>query len=174
MRKKDLQENEFDHFYATYLNMIASDEELLQSLEEEKRRFVEFTDKLTAAQLNHKYAEKKWTVAEVLIHIIDTERIFQYRGFRFSRNDMTPLPGFEQDGYVLESESEKRTKESIIEEFLYVRDVTINMFKLMSDEKLRRVGTASGMPWSVGALGFVISGHQRHHTKILRERYFPN
>ena len=172
MKKKDLKENEFGHFYATYLNMITNDEELLQCLEEEKERFIQFADKLTTAQLKHKYAEGKWTVAEVLIHIIDTERIFQYRAFRFSRNDMTPLPGFEQDGYVLESESEKRTKESIIEEFLYVRDVTINMFKLMSDEKLRRVGTASGMPWSVSALGFVISGHQRHHAKILRERYF--
>ncbi len=172
MKKKDLQENEFGHFYATYLKMIDSSEELLNCLEEEKEQFVNFADKLTADQLGYRYAEGKWTVAEVLIHIIDTERIFQYRAFRFSRNDMTPLPGFEQDDYVLESDSEVRTTESIIREFILVRDVTINMFKLMSEEKLTRIGTASGMPWSVGALGFVISGHQRHHAKILMERYF--
>ncbi|WP_419211422.1 DinB family protein [Maribacter sp. X9] len=174
MRKKDLKKDEYGHFYTTYLNMMDSDEEIVECLRDERESFLEFAKSLSQEQLQHRYAKGKWTVAELLIHIIDTERIFLYRAFRFSRNDMTPLPGFEQDGYVLESDSEKRTKESIIEEFINVREVTLNMFELISEEKLTRVGMASGMPWSVGAIGFVISGHQRHHFKILRERYFLN
>lgn len=174
MLKKELKTTEFNYFYATYLNMLKNDDELLTSLIEGKGWFVKFIKELSTQKLNYKYAAGKWTIAEVLIHLIDTERIFQYRAFRFSRNDMTPLPGFEQDGYVLECESEKRTKESIIEEFLSVREATIVLFGLMGEEKLRRIGMASSIPWSVAALGFVISGHQKHHLKILKERYFEN
>lgn len=174
MKKKGLQSNEFGHFYAVYLNMLDGEDELLTCLVRGKEWFVEFANQLTAEKLAHRYANGKWTVAEVLIHLIDTERIFQYRAFRFSRNDMTPLPGFEQDGYVLECESEKRTKESIIKEFLSVREATLSLFNLLGEEKLKRIGIASDMPWSVAALGFVISGHQKHHVKILKERYFEN
>ena len=117
------------------------------------------------------YGEGKWTVAEVLVHLIDSERVFQYRAFRICRNDKTALPGFEQDDYVLESLANKRTKEDILDEYLTVRDASINLFNVMSNDLLKRTGTASGLPWTVAALGLVISGHQRHHFNILKERY---
>lgn len=172
MKKTDLLANEYGYFYTTYLNVLDDGDELLDSLWNGKKWFTEFVEQLSDEKLNHRYAKDKWTVAEVLLHIIDTERIFQYRAFRFSRNDMTPLPGFEQDGYILESDSSKRSKKSILEEFLVVRQATIELFNHLDEDKLRRVGTASDMPWSVAALGFVISGHQKHHAIILKERYF--
>jgi hypothetical protein len=87
---------------------------------------------------------------------------------------MSPLPGFDQDDYIIESESSQRSKEEILNEYLTVRDASIGLFKGMSEEKLKRVGTASGMPWSVAALGLVISGHQKHHAAILKDRYLKN
>ncbi|MFD0797834.1 DinB family protein [Maribacter chungangensis] len=170
MRLSELKQNEFNHFYATYLNMVG-EEELIETLESSRDWFVAYTSGLTKERLNFSYGPNKWTVAEVLVHITDTERIFQYRAFRFSKNDKTALPGFDHEDYVGESESEKRTIGEIVAEFLAVREATLTMFKGMSNEKLRRIGTASDMPWSVAALGFVISGHLKHHAKILEERY---
>ena len=81
------------------------------------------------------------------------------------------MPGFEQDDYIIASNCNQRTKEEILEEYLSVRNATINLFKNLSEVELRRMGTASGLPWSVAALGLAISGHQRHHEIILKERY---
>jgi len=170
MRLSDLKENEFNHFYATYLNMV-KDEELLEALVNSRDWFVDYTTALAKEKLTHTYGPDKWSIAEVLLHIIDTERIFQYRAFRFSRHDQTALPGFDHEAYVTECESEKRTKEDIIAEFLSVRAATLSIFNSLSKEKLKHIGTASDMPWSVAALGFVISGHLMHHAKILEERY---
>lgn len=170
MRLSALKENEFNHFYATYLEKVM-DETLLQALESSKDWFVAYTTGCSNDKLAYRYAEDKWTVAEVLLHLIDTERIFQYRAFRFSRKDSTPLPGFDQDVYVKECNSESRTKEDIVAEFLTVRAATIQLFGQMNGERLGQIGIASGMPWSVAALGFVISGHVKHHAVILEERY---
>lgn len=170
MRLSELEQNEFNHFYATYLNMVG-EEELLEALEKSRDWFVEYTSSRSIAQLGHSYGPDKWTVAEVLLHIIDTERVFQYRAFRFSRNDKTALPGFDHNSYVKECESEKRTKEAIIEEFLAVREASLTLFKSLTEGQIKRIGTASDMPWSVAALGFVISGHLKHHAKILEDRY---
>ena len=167
----DLHKEEFDFFYATYLRKLENQEDLKSALLTGKEWFKNFISELTAEQLAFSYGEGKWTIAEVLVHLIDTERIFQYRAFRISRNDKTPLPGFEQDDYILESNCNQRTKEAILEEYLSVRNATINLFKNLSEVELRRMGTASGLPWSVAALGLAISGHQRHHEIILKERY---
>ena len=170
MRLSELKENEFNHFYATYLNMV-KDEELLEALDKSKDWFVDYTKGRTTEQLEYRYGPDKWTIAEVLLHIIDTERIFQYRAFRFSRKDSTPLPGFDHNDYVKECDSKTRTNNDIVDEFLAVRTATIQLFKYMDTKTLRLIGTASDMPWSVAALGFVISGHLKHHARILEERY---
>ncbi|MGB3142605.1 MAG: DinB family protein [Maribacter sp.] len=171
MKTSDLKENELNFFYGTYLRALDENVELLAALLEGKEWMEGFIRNLKDNQLGYRYKEDKWTIAEVLVHLIDTERIFQYRAFRISRNDMTPLPGFEQDDYIKESNSNQRTKEDILYEYLTVRDASISLFKGLTDEKLKRIGTASGMPWSVAALGLAISGHQRHHETILKERY---
>ncbi len=174
MKITDLKENEFNSFYATYLKALGDRDDVMSALIKGKRWFQAFVEDLKDDQLTYSYGEGKWTIAEVLVHLIDTERIFQYRAFRISRNDMTPLPGFDQDEYIAECECSQRTKEDILYEYLTVRDASISLFKGMSVEKLKRVGTASGMPWSVAALGLVISGHQKHHAAILKDRYLKN
>ncbi|APA65817.1 DinB family protein [Maribacter sp. 1_2014MBL_MicDiv] len=171
MKVKDLENSELQYFYGTYLNALNEEEDLKSALENGKKNFQQLIENLTKDQLMYSYGEGKWTIAEVLVHLIDSERVFQYRAFRISRNDKTPLPGFEQDDYVLESYANQRTKEDILQEFLIVREASINFFSLLSNDVFKRTGTASGLPWSVAALGLVISGHQRHHFNIIKERY---
>ena len=126
---------------------------------------------LTETQWDSQYATDKWTVKEVLIHILDTERIFAYRALRISRNDKLPLQGFEQNDYVHFYEVAHRSPASLIEEYELLRRSTIVLFKNMSTEMLDRMGTASGGPFSALALGFMIAGHEIHHWDILEERY---
>ena len=126
---------------------------------------------LSDAQWNHQYAPDKWTVKEVLIHIMDTERIFAYPALRISRNDKTPLQGFEQNDYVPFYEVAHRSVNSLLEEYELLRRSTIALFKNMSSEMLDRIGTASGGPSSVLALGYMIAGHEIHHWEVLADRY---
>jgi len=126
---------------------------------------------LTEEQWNSQYAADKWTVKEVLIHILDTERIFAYRALRISRNDKLPMQGFEQNDYVHYYEVAHRSPASLMEEYELLRRSTISLFKNMSTEMLDRLGTASGGPFSALALGFMIAGHEIHHWDILGERY---
>lgn len=170
MKKSELPDLGSSHFYNTYINTL-EDVNLMDSFYEGREWFLDYVKELPLEKLGYAYEEGKWTVAEVLIHIIDTERIFQYRAFRFSRNDKVELPGFDQDAYILESNSLNRTKEDILEDYLAVRNATITLFKNLGNEQLGRAGIASGIPWSVAALGFAISGHQKHHANILLKKY---
>lgn len=171
MRKSELRDLGSNYYYNAYLNTL-NDVNLMEALYEGKEWFVDFLKEMPLEKLGFAYAENKWTIAEVLIHVVDTERIFQYRAFRFSRNDKTELHGFDQDEYIRESDTLNRKKDDILEDYITVRNATISLFKNMGNEQLRRVGRASGVPWSVATLGFVISGHQKHHANILKERYF--
>ncbi len=170
MKKSELDPYEFVQFYGTYLAAI-DEVDLFEALRAGLHDFVKFVETIPESAMQHTYAEKKWTIAEVLGHIIDTERIFQYRALRFSRKDQTALPGFEQDDYVLASQSNRRTKASFLEEYLAVRKSTLALFENLTTAQLAYKGTASNIQWSVAGLGFVISGHQQHHKKILEERY---
>lgn len=128
-------------------------------------------DEISDKKLGFAYAEGKWTLAEAIVHIIDTERIFQYRSLRIARNDKTPLPGFDQDDYVPQSNASGRSTTSLIEEYKAVRDATITLFSSFDEEAMLRIGIASDSKMSTRALGFIISGHQAHHVKIIKERY---
>jgi hypothetical protein len=121
--------------------------------------------------LSFRYAPGKWSVSEVLMHILDTERIFQYRALRLGRKDDTPLPGFDQDGYVPESCADGRTLKDLISEYRVIRESSLLLFKSLPSDRLLFKGNASGQDISLGALGFIMCGHQKHHRNILRERY---
>ncbi len=170
MKKSELQPYEFRQFYGTYLSALG-DVDLMQALQKGLDEFVTFIDSIPENLLLQAYDEGKWTLAEVLCHIIDTERIFQYRALRFSRNDSNALQGFEQDDYILYANANSRSKSSLLEEYSAVRKSSIALFMNFNDEQLQRIGTASHIQWSVAGLGFVISGHQEHHRKIIEERY---
>lgn len=119
------------------------------------------------------YAEGKWTVKDIIQHIIDAERVFAYRALRFARKDQTQLPGFEEGEYAIAAEANKRTLTGLINELVTVRQSTVEMFATFNDEVQHRMGSTTSAEISVGALGFVIVGHEIHHLKVLEERYYP-
>ncbi|MDH3652238.1 MAG: DinB family protein, partial [Saprospiraceae bacterium] len=112
-----------------------------------------------------------WTVKELLLHMIDTERIFAYRALRIARSDLTPMAGFDQDDYVPYSNANERSSTSIVSEYSAVRQATIQLFKNFTDAMYAKCGTASERPFTPLALGFIIAGHEIHHLRILMEKY---
>jgi uncharacterized damage-inducible protein DinB len=126
---------------------------------------------LPEAKGDHRYEPGKWSVKEVVGHLIDGERVFSYRALRFARQDETPLPGFEQDLFVSAASFDRRTLGSLLEEFGAVREATVHLFRHLDEEALSRSGIASENRMSVRALAWVIAGHERHHRGVLQERY---
>jgi uncharacterized damage-inducible protein DinB len=171
MKTSDLKAGDYHSYYKPYIETLG-DEELLSLLRKQWENFPRFIQAIPDEKLKFAYEEGKWTVLEVLVHLLDAERVFQYRAMRFARMDQTPLPGFDQDAYVPHSMANSRTKEDIIREYRAVRESTILLFDNLPDKVLKQAGTASNVKMSVGALGFICCGHQRHHRNILRERYF--
>ena len=170
MKATALTSEDYNSYYKGYIDLV-EDVSLLTALENGKEQFRNLLALIPEDKLVFAYAPEKWTIAEALLHIIDTERIFQYRAMRFSRLDATPLPGFEQDDYVPVSGANKRTKQSLLQEFLDVRASTTSLFAYLSDEQLKFRGSASNSPMSTAAAGFVLCGHQEHHSKIIMNRY---
>ena len=165
-----LSDNEYHPYYKTYLDLLG-DTQLMVGLQEGLQRMKDFMSNLDSGLLEKSYGADKWTLAEVLVHLIDTERIFQYRALRFARNDKTALAGFDQDAFVPESGAAQKNTEELWLEFNAVRLASIALFGSFDDAKLQRIGTASGAPMSVRALGLMISAHQVHHERLLAEHY---
>ncbi len=170
MKAADLRSTDYNSYYQPYIDALG-DLELLEGLKSGMDQFLQQVKNIPDEKLTYAYGVGKWTVLEVLVHLIDTERIFQYRALRFYRNDKTPLPGFDQDEYVPASNANSRTKESIINEFLAVRQSTIALYETFEEKELNKTGLASSAKMSVGAAGLIISGHQKHHLAILQNRY---
>jgi len=118
-----------------------------------------------------RYEEGKWSIKEVIGHVVDGERVFAYRALRFARGDATPLSGFEQDDYVRGASFDKRTLNDLANEYEHVRRSSISLFSNLDDEAWSRRGSANNNETSVRALAFMLAGHERHHVEILRTRY---
>lgn len=118
-----------------------------------------------------RYAPGKWSVKEVLQHVIDCERIFAYRALRFARKDHIELPGFEENEYAPASMADRRSLHDLVHELELVRSTSIVLFQSFPDEGLDQKGIANGKPITVRAIGWVIAGHCDHHTRIITERY---
>lgn len=170
MHTRQLQETEYNSYYSNYI-LILDETELLEALKNTEEEFMAFIKEVPEDKLLYRYAEGKWTVKEVIQHLIDTERIFTYRALRFARNDQTDLPGYEQDDYIPFSGANTRSREELLVDFKATRLNSVSLFHTFSDEMLMRSGTADGNLMSVRAIGFIISGHLKHHLKVLRERY---
>ncbi|MCB2410886.1 DinB family protein [Hymenobacter lucidus] len=164
---------QYQPYYDTYIRHIPEEADPLQILAEQPAQLTQLVGSLTDEQARFAYAPGKWSIKEMLVHMLDTERIFAYRALRFSRNDQTDLPGFEQDDYVPNSEANNRPLSDILQEYATVRAATLSLFHSFSAVQLERTGRANGGPASVRALLFIIPGHESHHLSILRERYLP-
>jgi uncharacterized damage-inducible protein DinB len=170
MKTDQLPASEYSNFNATYIK-AAGNVELIDELEICLHDFIRFVQNIPMDKFDYSYAEGKWTIKDIIQHIIDTERIFVYRALRISRNDKTPLPGFEQNDYVENTNAHTRSIQDLLAEFSAVRQSTLFLFKSFSEEQLKRLGIASANEVSVRALGFIIIGHQKHHQKVFEERY---
>ena len=170
MTKDDLKSGEFNPYYGSYIKKT-SGISLKEGFKPSGDKTIAFLQSIPMDKLEFSYAEGKWTIKEVIQHIMDTERIFAYRALRIARQDQTPLPGFDQDNYILPSEANKRSIESLLNEFKAIKMATRTLFDSFSDEMLRSKGTASNSPVSVRAIGFIIMGHEIHHCEVIKERY---
>lgn len=170
MTVKNLQPSEYNPYYQPYIDK-ANNLTLKEGLMTNHESVITFLGSIPEAKLDFRYADGKWTIKEIVLHLIDTERIFAYRALRIARADKTALPGFDQDEYVPTSLANERIFDSILSEYKAVRSATIALFDSFNDDTLKRIGTASNSSLSVRAAGFITIGHENHHCEVIRNRY---
>ena len=157
-------------FYETYVRLVTEDD-LLAAFHKAMNEIHELLENIPADKADYAYAEGKWTVKQLLQHIIDTESVFSYRAVCIARGDKQPLPGFDENQYADAADGHGRSLKDMREELLALRQSVYLMYKGFTPEMMSQLGTASGKPISTHALGYIIVGHVRHHSQILRERY---
>ena len=171
MKLSQLNPNEYATYYQSYINQVSDEYTLIEELEISVHRLIKFVQNIPMDKYDFKYAEEKWTIKDILQHLIDSERIFAYRALRFARTDKNELPGFDENDYVVQAKANKRSIQDLLTELATVRQATIVLFKSFNKEELLRKGIASNNSMSVRALGCAIIGHQNHHQRIFAERY---
>jgi uncharacterized damage-inducible protein DinB len=162
---------EYPVYADRYISLVPNDGMILKHFATNLASTKKFILSIPKARLLYRYAEGKWTIKEILGHIVDDERIYVYRALRFARNDSTELPGFEQDDFARYSEANKRDVSDLLDEFTLVRRATIAFFQSLGDAALLRSGVADGKRASVRALAYHIAGHELRHMNIIKERY---
>jgi len=161
---------EYHPYYDRYVSLIPSPD-VLSTLSRQIRDSLDALSALTEEQSNFRYAPDKWSIKELVGHVIDTERIMAYRALRIARNDKTPLPGFEQDDYVRCGPFSQCQLKDLLEELGHVRGANLCMFRSLNAEAWARRGTVDNNEISVRALAYIIAGHELHHRNVLRDRY---
>ncbi|MCY7374469.1 MAG: DinB family protein [Pyrinomonadaceae bacterium] len=164
------EKNEYAEFYAGYVALV-EETDIIAALQNQPTDLQNLLAGITAEKENYAYAEGKWSVRELLGHIIDGERVFSYRALRISRGDQIPLAGFEENFYVANSNFSEIELADLLAEFTLLRGSNVLLFKNLTEAAWRRTGTASEATVSVRALAFIMVGHIRHHANILRTRY---
>ncbi len=162
--------NEYAPYYEKYISLV-SEGDIVATLNQQIDDTLALLRGLSASQADSRYAPDKWSIKEVVGHLIDTERIFAYRALRFARNDQTPLAGFEQNDYVTQAAFSHCDMKELADEFEHVRRASIHLFRHLSEEAWERRGVASDNGVTVRALAWMIAGHELHHRGIVRERY---
>jgi hypothetical protein len=162
--------NEYDSYYERYISLVP-DEDVLIALDQQLAETMILLRSLSDQHGSFRYEPHKWSVKEVLGHMIDTERIMAYRALRVARNDRTPIEGFEQDDYVKNGGFDNRSVSNLAREFEQVRRTTISLFRNLEPAAWERRGIANNVEISVRALAYIIAGHELHHKNGLKEKY---
>jgi hypothetical protein len=168
--KQDISSNEYNPYYQPYLDALKVPE-LFSALEKSYEDTLSLLENRTENELLYCYGENKWTIIEIVQHLIDAERILCYRALRFSRNDSTNLPGYDESWFVDYSNANNRVITDLLTEFHCVRSATHSLFKSFTDEMFLRTGIANESEMSVRAAGLIIAGHHWHHLNVIKERY---
>jgi len=163
---------EYTPYFEQYLKLVGfGDKTITENLESSQAAFEKIFRNLPLEKQTFSYAPGKWTLKELIQHIIDTERIFSFRALSFARNDQTAMPGYDHDAFVANDNANERDYYDLLDEMKVLRTSSIQLFKSFSEEALLRTGVASDNKMSVRALGYLFSGHQMHHLNIVKERY---
>ena len=157
-------------FYHTYINLVP-EEELMQAFTVHTERINNLIDTVPPEKYDFRYAPEKWTIKDVLQHLIDAERVFSYRALCFARKSTTALPGFDENLFADNSRAHTRPWSQLVEEFRLVRASSVLLFGSFNEEQSECSGIANGSPTYVLALGYTLLGHVTHHCRILQERY---
>lgn len=159
-------------WYHTYLKLV-KESDLQKALSKQQKTITSFLKKIPEDKQNYRYAKGKWTIKELLQHIIDSERVFAFRALSFSRQDTSPLPGFDEDSWAAKTNPAKREWKDMIDEFAAVRTSTILLYKSFNKKQLQLNGVANNNSVYVEGIGFIIAGHAEHHLSVIKERYLP-
>ncbi len=168
----NLESNEYAEFYAGYISLV-DNENILNLLNDQLQEFIELSQSIPQEKALYRYAENKWSIKELIGHMLDTERIMAYRALCIARNEKKSLPGFEQDDYVQNGFFNDRNWNEMLEEYSLQRKANILLFESFNESVLKTIGIANEKEISVRALIYIIAGHERHHLNILKERYLP-
>ncbi|MCO4291400.1 DinB family protein [Solitalea sp. MAHUQ-68] len=162
---------EYNPYYQHYID-LAPEEDFKTTFQLNFEETIEFFESISAEKHDYRYAEGKWSVKEVLMHIIDTERVMAYRAFVATRLDnVTPLPSFDEDSYANNVKVDNRTLAELVEEFKTVRKSTQTIYSHITEEQSMFEANAVTHPITARALGFIMIGHIRHHINVIKERY---
>lgn len=159
--------------FSKYVTLVAEGD-IIDTLERQIDDSLSLLRSIPSDKANFRYGPDKWSVKELLGHLIDSERIFSYRALSFARNDQTPLPGYEQNDYVREADFDSRDLADMVEEYATVRRATIHLFRPLNETEWLRHGKANENDISVRALAYIIAGHELHHIGVLRSRYLQS
>ena len=162
--------SEYDPFYGFMIGLVP-DGPILDFLQEQRYEIMGFLGSLDKATADYRYGPEKWSVKEVLGHVVDTERIFGARALCFARGEERALPPFEQDDYVRSAGFDKRSLASLSDEFEAVRRATESLFRGFDEEQWNRGGVANEAQMTVRSIAFIVAGHAAHHMSVIRERY---
>jgi len=157
-------------FYHGYINKVKEDD-LMSGLKSSTKNLFDLLRSIPVEKHDYRYADGKWTIKEVVQHMIDGERVFTYRALRFARKDDTPLPGFDENLFAQTCKADKRSWNDLVEEFAAVRKSSEAMFASFDTEQLEESGVASEASTYVLGIGFIVAGHVNHHCAIIKERY---
>ncbi|MBR9845832.1 MAG: DinB family protein [Algicola sp.] len=170
MTKDQLNTNEYHPYYQLYIDKVEVSD-LIDGLKQNGKRVMSFLESIPEDIYDFAYAEGKWTLKELIQHIIDTERIFTYRALSIARKEKTPLPGYNENDYALTSDANRRSKQSLLLELKVLRQATVILYESFTEDMLLQMGNASTSNVSVRAIGFILIGHENHHCQIIKERY---
>jgi uncharacterized damage-inducible protein DinB len=163
-------EGSFPPYFANYIQLV-SENQCMDALNNQRPIVMDFFDSLSAEKADYAYAPGKWTIKEMLQHMIDTERIFAYRALCVARKEQHSLLGFDENAYAANSRANHRTWDALLNEFKCVRETTSILFQSFEEDVYEYSGLSSNQPVTVNAIGFIIVGHVYHHINVLKERY---
>lgn len=162
--------SEMTSYQRSYADLVPEGD-LLSVLEKNSKEVVQLLSPLSPEKLKYRYAEGKWSIPQLLVHVMDAERIFSYRILCIARGDKTPLPGFEEDDYARNSNADERAFSEVLEEYINVRKATISLLKSLNDSLLSNTGISNTKKVSVRTLCYILAGHEIHHVNVLKEKY---